>query len=133
MIQVQQSLLAPHNRLDAPFATLVQAHKNRADELCAQLSIRQAQAALDQVPADLVHTACLALSATNRTPSKSQTLQDAQKHPFLALALIESALPEFQAQHALRLQALEQEKQALNVLASEVFVTPSARKPFRLR
>jgi len=128
---VSQSQLARYNRLDPAFAHVVHEHQERADALANLYSPEQAQQRVASFPADLVQTACPQLASGSGKPFNSDIAKAAQTYPFLALALIEQALPAYQQQQQQALESLSQQQASLLTLAGDTFPTPSNRRKLR--
>lgn len=128
LIHTSQALLSRYNRLDPGFAAIVNEHQGRADDFAAQLSSEEAQAKVQAFPVDLVKHACLPLVADYRKPLTAGAL-----YPFLALALIEQALPAYQQRLQATRQALEATEVQLQQVAESTFAPASPRKSPRPR
>lgn len=127
-VTISQSQLARYNRLDPAFARVVLDHQERADVLANVYSPEQAQQRVASFPADLVQTACPQLAPGSGKPFNSDIAKAAQTYPFLALALIEQALPAYQHQQQQTLEALNQQQAALLELAGDTFPALSIRR-----
>lgn len=127
-IHTSQALLSRYNRLDPAFAAIVNQHQARADELAAQLTPDEAQSKVQAFPVELVKHACAPMAADYRKPLTASSL-----YPFLALALIEQALPAYQQNLQATRDALETTQAQLEQLAQSTFSSDSPRKSPRPR
>ena len=91
---VSSLALGTSKRWDAGFHILAKSYETRVKALQESLGVGGADAALAAVPIAVLRTACepLIRGAAVRQ-SAAQIRKTAQTHPYLALALVEAALP----------------------------------------
>lgn len=83
-------------RLDATFHVAAAPYSARCEELKGIMTPSEAAAKLQAFPEALVRQACSALARTERGKADTRQIQSgAQAHPFLAIAMIEAALPNY--------------------------------------
>ena len=109
------SQIQADHRLDATFHVAAAPYRTRADELKSAMTRSEALAKLQAFPDALLRQACLALARSEKAnPDTRQVQAGAAAHPFLAIAMIETALPAYLSE----LEAREiQARQAREVLS----------------
>lgn len=118
-------------RLDAGFHLAVADHRQRAAQLESLMDSTEALAKLKAFPKDLVHKACFSLGTggDRQNPDDRIIQRSIKAHPFLAMAMIEAALPE----HLKALEAqetkLRQERQVLEENLRTAFIPPRRLRP----
>lgn len=118
-------------RLDAGFHLAVADHRQRAAHLESLMDRTEALAKLEAFPKDLVHKACfsLATGGDRQNPDDRIIQRSIKDHPFLAMAMIEAALPE----HLKALEAqetkLRQARQSLEESMHTAFTPPRRPRP----
>lgn len=83
-------------RMDANFHVAAAPYRARCESLQQSMSPQEALAKLRSFPEGLLRRACAPLARSERTNVDTrQILAGAQAHPFLALAMLEAALPAY--------------------------------------
>lgn len=83
-------------RMDANFHVAAAPYRARCEELKQSMSEQEARAKLRAFPDGLLRRACSPLARSDRpNPDTRQIQTGAEAHPFLALAMLEAALPSY--------------------------------------
>lgn len=109
------SQIQADQRLDAAFHVAAAPYRMRADELKSAMTRSEALAKLQAFPDALVRQACLTLARSEKVnPDTRQVQAGAAAHPFLAIAMIETALPAYLAELEVRETQARQAREALS-------------------
>lgn len=111
------------HRWDSAFHVAAAPYRTRCEELKSAMTPSEALAKLQAFPDALVRQACSALARSEKAnPDMRQVQAGAAAHPFLAIAMIETALPpylaELEARETLALQARKTLAEAGHTLKS---------------
>ena len=92
---VSSSQATLDGRLDPGFHIAAAPFRERAAALAASMTSAEATAKLAAFPDDLIKEACGALARGDKAVTAQTARSGSEKHPFLAMAMLEAALPNY--------------------------------------